>query len=282
MTRDPGLPGQDGEADVKLDVALNESCAALAVLRDRVGALVASIPDMTVPIRGSEWRVREAAVHMFTESDVHTDMALGKPTPRSGVSRDEIARDNERFLAEVPEATPVELGGWIRGAVDRFLDATSRRKADEQLVWAGDAAISLADLAGVELGELLLHGYDIASVVGVPWPIEPAHAALVLSGYGPLYRTIVNQELVRGLTADVRIELRGGSAMTLRFANGAFSLEPAGPGPVDCTVSAEPVAFLMVVSRRLTQWAAITLGLLQASGSRADLALRLTDLFVYP
>jgi hypothetical protein len=237
---------------------------------------------MTVPIRGSEWRVREAAVHMFTESDVHTHMALGKPTPRSGVARDEIARDNERFLAAVPAATPVELGGWIRGAVDRFLEAVSQRKADEQVVWAGDAAITLADLAGVELGELLLHGYDIASVIGAPWPIEPGHAALVLSGYRPLYRTIVNQELARGLTADLRIELRGFGAMTLRFANGAFSLEPDGPGPVDCIVSAEPVAFLMVVSRRLTQWAAITLGLLQASGPRADLALRLTDLFVYP
>lgn len=267
---------------MNLDVALTESCAALAVVRERVGALVASIPDMTVPIRGSEWRVREAAVHMLTESDVHTDMALGKPTPRSGVSKDEIARDNERFLAAIPEAPPIELGGLIREAVDRFLEAVSRRKADEQVVWAGDAAISLADLAGVELGELLLHGYDIASVVGAPWPIEPGHASLVLSGYGPLYRTIVNQELARGLTADVRVELRGGGAMTLRFADGAFSLEPAGPGPAECTVSAEPVAFLMVVSRRLTQWAAITLGLLQASGPRADLALRLTDLFVYP
>ena len=142
-------------------------------------------------------------------------------TPRSGLSKDEIARDNERFLAEVPEAPPVELGGLIREAVDRFLDAVSRRKAHEQVVWAGDAAISLADLAGVELGELLLHGYDIASVVGAPWPIEPGHAALVLSGYGPLYRTIVNQELARGLTADVRVELRGGGAMTLRFADGA-------------------------------------------------------------
>jgi mycothiol maleylpyruvate isomerase-like protein/SCP-2 sterol transfer family protein len=267
---------------VDLDVVLTESCAAMAVMRDRVDALVGSIPDMTVPIRGSEWRVREAAVHMLTETEVHTDLAVGKPTPRTGLSREEIARDNERFLAAVPEAPPAELGGLIRGAVDRFLAALTDLDAGGQVVWAGDAVISVAELAGVELGELLLHGYDIASVVGIPWPIEPGHAELVLFGYQPLYRTIVNHDLARGLTANLRVELRGGSAMTLRFADGAFSVEPAGGGPVDCTISAEPVALLMVVSRRLPQWAAIALGLLQASGPRADLALRLTDLFLYP
>ena len=39
---------------------------------------------------------------------------------------------------------------------------------------------------------------------------------------------------------------------------------PAGSAPVDCVISADPVAFLLVGLGRITQWEAIALGLLSA------------------
>lgn len=42
----------------------------------------------------------------------------------------------------------------------------------------------LARLVCVALGEQLLHGYDVATAVGRPWPIDPAPAQPVLYGYG--------------------------------------------------------------------------------------------------
>jgi hypothetical protein len=53
-------------------------------------------------------------------------------------------------------------------------------------------------------------------------------------------------------------------------------------GPVDCTITADPVAFLLVGSGRLSQWDAIALGLLEAGGDRPELALGFTDLFLFP
>jgi hypothetical protein len=47
-------------------------------------------------------------------------------------------------------------------------------------------------------------------------------------------------------------------------------------------ISADPVAFLLVMSGRLGQWAAIALGLMSASGDRPELALGMTGLFRYP
>jgi len=41
--------------------------------------------------------------------------------------------------------------------------------------------VSKKTLAGLELGELILHGYDLAATLGVPWPIEATHAQLVVS-----------------------------------------------------------------------------------------------------
>lgn len=50
------------------------------------------------------------------------------------------------------------------------------------------ATLNLDALVCVYLGEVLLHGYDIATAVAAPWPIDPTHAQLILYGYGPCYR----------------------------------------------------------------------------------------------
>jgi len=61
-----------------------------------------------------------------------------------------------------------------------------------------------------------------------------------------------------------------------------FHLDPADTGPVDCTIAADPVAFLLVVTGRLPAAAAIALGLWRLAGHRPELALGFTDLFVFP
>jgi hypothetical protein len=51
---------------------------------------------------------------------------------------------------------------------------------------------------------------------------------------------------------------------------------------VDCTITADPVAFLLVDSGRMSQWAAIAVGLMKADGNRPELALRFNNLFLFP
>jgi putative sterol carrier protein len=85
-----------------------------------------------------------------------------------------------------------------------------------------------------------------------------------------------------GLTAGYRIAVRGGEQFTVRFTDGTYSLESGGSRPVDCTITADPVAFLLVVTGRLPAAAAIALRLWRLSGHRPELALGFTDLFVFP
>jgi hypothetical protein len=59
-------------------------------------------------------------------------------------------------------------------------------------------------------------------------------------------------------------------------------MQPAGSSPVDCTISADPVAYLLVASGRLTPTAAIALGLLSAGGPRPELAGDFGRLFIFP
>jgi hypothetical protein len=122
----------------------------------------------------------------------------------------------------------------------------------------------------------------MAAGLGRPWPIDPLDAQAILAAHFPLLEIMLDPERTRGLNATYGIELRGGSSVTVRFTDGAFSLEEAGGGPVDATISADPVAFLLVESGRLGRYEAAALGLLEAGGPHPDLALGFFDLIVFP
>ena len=93
---------------------------------------------------------------------------------------------------------------------------------------------------------------------------------------------MLNPTTTHGLTAAYGVELRRGSSFAVRFVDGRYGLEPSGSAPVDCTISADPVAYLLVAAGRMSQWEAIALGLIAAEGPKPELALGFVDLFMYP
>jgi SCP-2 sterol transfer family len=264
-------------------VILADARAALDEQGRRFAALVGSLPTTATPIVGSEWTIRQAAVHWGMGMGVYAELATGTPSPiESLLDKAPVAAINSAFCADVPETDPGKLAGLILDGLDRFLNVTAGRRGDQDVMWHCGTRVDLADLAGLALGEYLIHGYDVATTVGRPWPIAPEPAALALRGYLPMYALIVNPQAASGLTATYRIELRGGEKFTVRFTDGAYRLEPPASGPVDCTITADPVAFLLVVTGRLPAAAAIALGLWRLSGEWPELALGFTDLFVFP
>jgi hypothetical protein len=122
----------------------------------------------------------------------------------------------------------------------------------------------------------------MATALGRPWPIDAVHAQLVLFGYGPLYGHCLNPATTAGLSATYGIQLRGGGSLTISFVDGRYQLAEGISGPVDCELSADPVAFLLVGAGRISRFEAIALGLLSVGGTNPELALGLPDLFVFP
>ncbi|MGH9003542.1 MAG: maleylpyruvate isomerase N-terminal domain-containing protein [Acidimicrobiia bacterium] len=254
---------------------LEEGRRAIAANSARWAEMLHAVPDSGTRIPGAEWTVREAAVHVLNFSAVNADVAAGMTSPRLSVERDHVAADNLRRIADVPETDPDKLARLVAEGVDRFLEATDGRPGDHQVTWHCGLKLGLAELAGVELAELVLHGYDVATAVGFPWPIDPLHALIILNGYGPAFGLVVNEERAQGLNAGFGIELRNGPAFTARFVDGAYQVEPPDSGPVDCTISADPVAFLLVLWNRQSQWGPIARGKMMAWGRKPWLGLRL-------
>jgi uncharacterized protein (TIGR03083 family) len=260
---------------------LGHSRDAIAGATKRIAELIASIPDPLAPAPNSRWTVRDFAAHL-TGASYYTDMVHGVPAPFQSLDPAYLHAEFTRRNADIAETDPRKLSRLVADAMEGFLDATSDIPGDTPVIMHGQNPYTVAGMAGILLGEELLHGYDIATAIGRPWPIDPADTQLVLAGYAPALGFLLNPETTRGLSAGFGIELRGVGEMTVRFTDGVYGLEEAGAAPVDATISADPVAFLMVGTCRLSRYQAIALGLLSVGGNDPDLAIRFWDLFLYP
>ncbi|MGH3919740.1 MAG: SCP2 sterol-binding domain-containing protein [Pseudonocardiaceae bacterium] len=124
------------------------------------------------------------------------------------------------------------------------------------------------------LSETIMHGYDIAHAAGRKWRIEPARAAMVLGRFNaPIAQALAPRAFVNGakaagvqVTYDVRI--RGGDSFYFIFDDGELRVEEPSSRRVDCHISADPVAMLMVFWSRQSQWTAIAKGKLMAWGRK--------------
>ena len=255
---------------------------ALACATERVAPLIASIPDPLALAPDSPWTVRDFAAHLVVCGSVFTDMAQGVPSPiqsrEPAYFNAEVARRN----ADIAETDPRKLSRLFGDGMEGFLDAAGDSPGDAPVVFHCGDPLTLAGISGVLLGEVVLHGYDIATAIGRPWPPDLTATQLVLAAYAPALGFIVDPEASRGHSAGYRIELRGLGEMTVRFTDGVFGLEEAGAAPVDATICADPVAFLMVVAGRLSRYQAFALGQLSVGGDHPGLAIGFWDLFRYP
>jgi uncharacterized protein (TIGR03083 family) len=255
------------------------TCRELPGVTRRFADLVVSAPDLSVLARASKWTIREVAVHVAVGARAFADLAADPKPSLPGMAV--LSQEIERRMADVSETDPGKLAALTQDAVEDFVDAWVDRPADHPVEWDG-AQITSATLAGVILGEVVMHGYDVAYATGRPWPIDPGHAGLILMAYGPLFPHIVDPEAAKGHTAGYAIDLGGGPILTVRFTDGVIGLEPPGMGPVDVTLCSDPVTFLMVADGRLSQYEAIALGRMTATGDHPELAGGFKDLFVDP
>ncbi|MGH8992997.1 MAG: maleylpyruvate isomerase N-terminal domain-containing protein [Acidimicrobiia bacterium] len=257
--------------------------AGLAEVADRLTALVGSLPEATTPILPGTWTVRDAAVHLAVASDLYAELAARAPVPllAAWTTVEQWNAESAALIADIPETDPDKLAVIMGDAVGRFLEVTGRRPADQPAAWFG-LDLDVTRLVCLILGEWEVHGHDIATATGHPWSIDPGHAQLALYSYGGALGRFVDPVAAAGHTAAYGVEIRGGDRFTARFTDGAFSVEPPGAGPVDCVISADPVALVMVALGRLSPLEAVNDGLFSAGGDRPELALGFLDLFDIP
>lgn len=279
----------------------------LDALRDelaRVTSLLRSIQDPGTIAVGN-WTLGEVALHLSQAWILVTCMARRDLSPihalipsTAEVAGGAVTRDMWDFdevtnggVNADPERDPGVLADRIEAQAQQYFSACVGADPDEPRSWIIEGStVGQSTLTYHLLNETVMHGADIAQAAGRPWQIKPSHAALVLERFivpaiqvaGP--RVFVNGVRAAGLQATYDVRIRGANSFLFLFNDGSLTIEePSGSGRrVDCHISADPVALLMVVWDRQSQWSAIAKGKLLAWGRRPWLGLQLRSLIRNP
>jgi uncharacterized protein (TIGR03083 family) len=254
---------------------------AVAVLEQTSAALVRAIrgirnPD--VPAVGT-WTVRDVAAHLGDAFEVHQKVVRGDNAPID--TMDQIAEVNQRMIDANPERDVDVLADRVESATNVYVEHLRSIPGDAIVAWA-DLEIPITTVISADIGECLVHGYDIAHTEGRPWPIDPYHAAVAVKGVSPMTVHYVDPRAARDLTATFDLRLRGQLRLDFVFEDGELRIEEPSGRPADVHISADPATFLLVGYGRMSLWGPMAKGRLLAWGRKPWLALRFGSLLKKP
>lgn len=264
------------------DTDLHEVDTAIEVARREFIDLCQKA-DPAARVLDGQWTVHDMAAHVATVSQRYVSVA-----ERGEYRRAESPRDVDRINAEEVEAVRHRPLRELLTQLDA--DSTVIRASAERLAASGrrvpfHGGASIDALAGATnwLGELRIHGRDIAQAVGAPWSLPERDMLLVLNGLQQIVPGYLDP--VRAAGRDVMVELRVPSARRwiIHVHDGVAETRPRAPGDRPHAVLRAPAAVLaLCLYQRIGQLDAARRGMVIVGGTRPWRALSLPALFQQP
>ena len=256
---------------------------ALDDATSRFSALLRRVEDGSVSAIG-DWTIGDVAAHMthgFTE--VYPAIVRGDGSTVTSTAG--IARMTDAYLSTYPERDPQVLAGRIDDGHAEFQDNMRRLSPETELAWHAQIVLPVTTMAAIVLGEVLIHGHDVAVASGQAWTIDADSARTATLGLVPLLPHYVDREATADVRARVLLSLRGGHGGRARFVlavdRGTLTVEDPG-GLVDCRISADPSAFMLVSYGRLSPLRPALTGKIVAYGRKPWLGLKLSGWLTNP
>jgi uncharacterized protein (TIGR03083 family) len=211
-------PSQSLVSAAAVPLDLPATRVALEVMGRRLVGLLAAVPDSQAPTRGLAWTLGETSLHIAGGPGRYADFARGRALPEPTIDLGPVSR--QRMAAE-SERTPSVLARRLEADTHRYLAETAELPATHRVPFFGGLTIELAAQSAILLGEFVVHGYDVARSIGRPWPIEAAHARLIVAAVTAVLPRYVDRARAAGLTATYQVRLRGGPSFQVRFDRAA-------------------------------------------------------------
>lgn len=258
---------------------------ALQTLGQQAGAfarLVEGISNPDRPTNALKWTVAETAVHVLSAVRYDTRCIRCEETPR--LVDDVLAvgsAQNEELMAREPERDPRKVAGLLREAVDTFIQEAAARAPNDPAYFRTGFGTTVTTTICMLIGEFLIHGYDIATTMGVPWDLDRRAAELSVYGTAATMPLAANPATTAGVRALVQVRVRGGASFAVRIDDGYVTTEPAG-ARADLYTSVNPVTYLMLGFGRYSPLKAFATGGLFGWGRRPSLAFKLPTFFRTP
>ena len=279
---------------------------ALLAAADRLATLVAacSPAELSRPVPGGTWTVHDAATHVAVGLRLYVEDAYADPAswpdaatpPTGGLLPGLVAASNRQLLEAEPQRGAGQLAAALHDEAVALVARARARGLDDPvpLPWylgAGARTAGAAEatvLTGREvccvlLGEVLVHGWDVARALGRPWPLRRDDALTVLVGVRCMLGRFVDPRASAGVRLSQEVRPRGGERFWVEVSDGRATVATEAPDrPVDCHLWADPAALVLVGYGRRSQWWAVATGRFLAWGRRPWAGLRLARLFLDP
>jgi hypothetical protein len=263
----------------------------LNALRDAVARsaeLWRHIDKPDAPAPGLAWTAAETAAHVVGDLRDYTQAltrhANGYMThanrPTESPSR-LSAKVNARHLEEVPERNLHRLADMLEYAADAYLNVAVNVDPSVDIATPNGLVIAPCTIAALLLGEQLIHGLDIARTANIPWPIPAADALMVIPGVLTVAPQYLHPRRAAGVHVSFELRMRGGASYRMAVDNGTAVVTAPGQR-ADCTITADPVAFLLLGYGRISQLSPVLRGQLRAGGRKPWLAMKFGRLISSP
>lgn len=262
--------------------------AAISAATAGIAALIRDIDDIECRAACTEWTVAETAAHVVVVLTGFSATIAAQPLALEYVDADfptRLAACNTTTIDVIDRTDAAGLADQIVVGAQHFLEVVGAADGDRECEtpWYGPGRTRSVDcLTALALGELVLHGRDIALGTGRRWPISTEVSSLIVNTVCPAMSPLVIRPDAGRRRVTYEIRLRGGGVrFAIEIADGNATVREAG-GPVDCVISADPVTFLLVMYGRMPVWRALVSGGIGAMGRRPWLGLRYKGLFFNP
>jgi len=265
--------------------------ATLNALRGAVARsadLLRRIDNPDAPAPGLTWTAAETGAHVvgdlrdYTEAltrhangyMTHANRPMESPSQLSAVV-------NARHLSEVPERNLQRLADMLEEAASRYLSVAASADLSVQIATPNGLVIGPSTMTCLLLGEQLVHGLDIARAANLPWTIGRSDALLVIPGVLAVAPQYLRPSRAAGLRVSFELRMRGGSSYRMAVKDGVAVVTAAGVR-ADCTITADPVEFLLLGYGRIRQWSPVIRGKLRPGGRKPWLAMKFGTLLSSP
>ncbi|MER6652170.1 maleylpyruvate isomerase family mycothiol-dependent enzyme [Streptomyces sp. NPDC000971] len=254
---------------------------ALRATAEEIAQLLRRAPDTGAAVPGLVWTVGELAAHLAQANELMADVAAGRPRRHGDGTPEGIAAANEQALDAFAERRADPLAAMIVTRTEAYLEAVASHPAEETL------PTPMGPMNRVVLGSYLLthmlgHGFDLARALKRPHMVDRARARLTLPFLVEAMPRVTDAAATAGLNARYAVRLWGGGRFGVTFTDGTATVGHAFPDRPDCTISIEPVTFLLMALGRHSPAGAMARGRVLAWGRRPWLGPRFPEYFTAP
>lgn len=239
--------------------------------------------DLTAPVLDGTWTVRETLAHVVSVSKRYVSIATTGTYQRAETPRDVDAL-NDTELRAFAGATAEDLRSELTEDLVVIKDLLRTwNAAGTETLFHGGAYVDSLTGATNWLGELRIHGSDIAQAVRQPWDLPERDMLMIFTGGQRIAPGYLHVDRAAGVDLMVEMRVRGARRWIMHVHDGACESRPWHPGDRPHSIFAAPAtAMTLMFYQRIGVLGGARRGALIVGGSRPWRGAGLVRLFEKP